>query len=317
VTAPRPRQTGALRGLVFDHFGLKVFSLVASIALFWLVRGAEDAQRSFFVDVVAVLPEASSGRILLSDIPDRVRITLRGSRALLNAIRRDEIPPIQVELDPRERIYYFDPERVEVPAGVEILQIAPATIPLQWADRVQRRLPIQATLDGQPGPGLMLAGPPVVRPPTVTVSGPASEISPLDHITTGPITITGLEAGHHERRVPLMRLPPHSEYEGESMVTVVVEIRPEIAERTVPHLEIAVVGGTVRELRPGRVRVTLRGRPSALDALDPQSIVPYVDVAELPVGAGAQPVPVRVRGISDGIELVDVEPDDVLATPSR
>jgi hypothetical protein len=311
--------TGALRRLLFENFGLKAFSLIASLALFGIVRGAEDAQRSIFVDVVAVVPAETSGRILLSDIPDRVQVTLRGSSPLVQSIRRDDVPPIQVSLeDTTARLYYFDPERIEVPAGVEILQIVPPTIPLQWADRAERSLPVQPTLDGRPANGLMLAGPPEVRPATATVSGPAPQISPLDHLTTDPIPINGLTAGRYERRVELMRLPPHAEYVGESEVTVGFEIAPQVAERTLPRLEVAVVGGTVRELRPGRVRVQLRGAPTVLDGMDPLSIVPYVDVTALPEGAtGAQSLPVRVRGIPDGTELVDIEPADVLATPTR
>jgi hypothetical protein len=318
VTIGRAKEGSTLRNLIFDNFLLKVLSIVASLALFSIVRGAEDAQRSVFVDVVAVLPSSTSNRILLSDIPDRVRVTLRGSRALLNSIRRDDIPPIQIVLDdPQARIYYLDPERIEIPAGVEITQIAPATIPLQWADRAQRTLPVRPTIEGHPGDGLMLSDELQVRPQVVTVTGPAPEISPLDHVTTDPIMIAGLSSGRHERRVPLMRLPPHAEYDGDGMANVVFEVAPQIAERSLPRLEVAVVGGVVRELRPSRVRVRLRGTPATLDAMDAMQIVPYVDVSELDENAGAQSVPIRVRGIPEGVELIDIEPADVLATPAR
>lgn len=314
----RAREGSFLRNLIFENLPLKILSLVASLALFSLVRGAEDAQRSVFVDVVAVLPDPDADRMLLSDIPDRVRVTLRGSNALLRSIRGGDIPPIQVTLDDTHaRLYYFDPERIEIPAGVEITQIAPATIPLQWADRAERPLPVQPTIDGRPGPGLMLAGPPQVRPTTVTVVGPAPEISPLDHVTTDPITIAGLEAGRYERRVPLMRLPPHAEYEDEQAATVTFEIAPQIAERSLPRLEVAVVGGTAREVRPSRVRVRVRGAPATLDGMDAMQVVPYVEVGALDPSGGAQAVPVRVRGVPEGVELVDVEPADVLVTPTR
>lgn len=304
--------------MVFENLGLKIFAIVASLALFSIVRGAEDAQRSVLVDVVATLPDAASGRILLSDIPDRVQIRLRGSSALLESIHRDDIPAIQVNLEDAEaRIYYFDAEHIEVPAGVEIVQITPATIPLQWADRARRELPVQPTIDGRPAPGWMLAGPPQVRPAQIGVTGPAPEITPLDHIATEPWVLTGLPPGRHERRLSLMHLPTHAEYEGDPTVAVQIEIVPQIAERGVPRLEVAVVGGTVRELRPARVRVQLRGPPDVLDAVDPLGIVPYVEVSALSPSGGAQPVPVRVRGVPDGVELIDVEPAEILASPSR
>ena len=132
---------------------------------------------------------------------------------------------------------------------------------------------------------------------------------------TDPVTISGLPAGHYERRVGLVRLPNHVENAGDTTVTVSFELAPEVAERSVPRLEIAVIGGVVRELRPARVRVTLRGPPRVLDAMDAPSIVPFVDVSTTDPNAGTQAVPVRVRGIPEGVELARVEPDEALVTP--
>ena len=96
-----------------------------------------------------------------------------------------------------------------------------------------------------------------------------------------------------------------------------LDVAPQVAERALPRLEVAVVGGSVRELRPARVRVRLRGAPDVLDRVDPAGIVPFVDVTGMTATAGAQPVVVRVRGVPEGIELLDVEPADVLASPTR
>jgi YbbR domain-containing protein len=315
VTAAAPTR-GFLGRLFLDNALLKVVSLVAAMALYSLVRGAEDAQRVVWVEVVAVR-DASSDRILLSDIPERVQVTLHGSLAVLNAIRSSDIS-IQIHLDDTQaRILYLDPAGIEVPAGVQITQVTPATIQLNWADRVTRTLPVEPVLDGHPAPGMMLAAPPQVRPTVITLSGPAVEVAALEHVRADPIPVGALEAGRHERRVGLMALPSHSEYREEPVVTVTIEVAPQVAETTLPRLEVAVVGGSVRELRPSRVRVRVRGAPDRLEQIDAQSIVPYVDVTDLSPAAGAQSTPVRVRGIPMGIELLDVEPADVLATPSR
>jgi hypothetical protein len=133
---------------------------------------------------------------------------------------------------------------------------------------------------------------------------------------TEPVPVGGLPAGRYERRVTITRLPGHVDVVGERTVTVFFELQPEVAERSVPRLEVAVIGGVVREVRPGRVRVTLRGPPRVLDAMDAPSIVPFVDVAPLDAAAGTQALPVRVRGIPEGVELVRVEPEEALVTPA-
>jgi YbbR domain-containing protein len=306
-----------LRGLLTENVGLKAMSLVIAVFLFSVVRGAEDAQRSVLVDVVAVLPRPSEPRILTSDLPAKVRLTLRGSRSLLNSVRPDDLGPVQLDLsETRAAVYYFDAEQFSVPAGVEVTQVSPDNVPLTWAERAQRVLPITARLDGRPPPGLMVVGDPTVRPSTVTVRGPEPDLAALDHVATEPIALAGLTEGRIERRVALARLGTHVELASDDDVTVQIELAPEIAERPVPRLDVAVVGGTLREVRPARVRVTLRGPPTLLDVIDAPSIVPYVDASAVDPAAGTQSVLVRVRGIPEGVELAGVDPEEVLATPA-
>ncbi len=311
-----PTAASALRALLTENVGLKAISLVVAVLLFTVVRGAEDAQRSVLVDVVAVLPPPHEPRILTSDLPAKVRLTLRGSRSLLNSVRTDDLGPIQIDLsETRASVFYFEAEQFSVPAGVEVTQVSPDALALTWAERTQRVLPVEARLDGHPATGLMVIGDPSVRPATVTLRGPESELGTIDRVLTEPIALSTLTEGRLERRVALARLGSHVELVGDEVVTVQIEIAPEIAERPVPRLDVAVIGGVLREVRPARVRVVLRGPPTRLDAIDAPSIVPYIDVSTLDPAAGVQSVLVRVRGIPDGVELVGVDPEEVLATP--
>lgn len=317
VTPAHPKDS-FLRSLFLENVGLKAVSLAAAMTLFWIVRGSEDAQRAVFVDVVAVLPPPSATKMLTTELPAKVRLTLRGSRSLLNAIRSDDLAPVQVDLrEPGSVVYYFEPERFELPSGIEISEIAPESVTLSWADRATRTIAVRARVSGTVDPGLMLVGDPVVRPATITVRGAAPDIAVIDLLRTEPIDVTGLPAGRHERRVEVELPSGHLEVVDDSVVSVAVEIAPEIAERAIPRQEISVTGGTLRELRPNRVRITLRGAPTVLDALDAPSIVPYVDASTIDPLAGTQPILVRVRGIPEGVELIGVEPEEVLATPAR
>lgn len=140
---------------------------------------------------------------------------------------------------------------------------------------------VRPRVSGTVEPGLMLVGDPSVRPATVTIRGAAPDVAILDALRTEPIDVTGLPAGRHERRVELALPVGHLEVVDDSVVSVTFDIAPEIAERAIPRQEISVTGGTLREIRPNRVRITLRGAPAVLDALDAPSIVPYVDASAL------------------------------------
>ena len=309
-----------LRGLFIDNLGLKVSSLAIAMAIFWLVRGSEQAQRSVYVDVVAVTPPETAERMLTSDLPAKVRLTLRGSRSLLNTLRVDSIPPVQVDLSNNSSdLYYFESEAFEIPGGMEVLQVAPPTIPLTWADRGRRSVPVAAQLTGQPEPGLMVVST-SVRPESLMLRGPTPQLSGFDQVLSSPINLASLPAGRHERRVPISHLPAYMEVEGqrprdEVFVTVTVEVAQEIADRTFSRAEVAALGN-VSELRPSRVRVIVRGTPTLVTGMEPSSLVPYVEASQLDPLAGAQSLPVRVRGLPRGVELVRVEPEEVLVTPA-
>ncbi len=303
-----------LRALFTENIGLKLFSLAAAIILFSLVHGAEDAQRSIFVDVVAILPPADSGKILVSELPDRVRVTLSGSRSLLNSVRREEMDAVQVDLtDPELRYFYFEPEVFELPVGVQIVQLAPDSIPLTWDDRGQEEVPVEPILSGQPGEGLSLSDP-EVEPNQVLVEGALSEIDAMSSIRTEAVSVRGLGAGTYERIVRLDPPRAHTSYPNGSSVTVRFEVIPERDERTLSDLEVVPVGPAAR-VRPSTVDVQIRGAPELIAELTGDRVVPWVDSSseELALG-GTRPLGVQVRGLPQNVEVLQVEPAEVLVT---
>ena len=72
------------------------------------MRGAEEAQRAVFVDVVAVTPPDTSERMLTCDLPAKVRLTLRGSRSILNALHGKPIPVYGTGENIRDWLYVED-----------------------------------------------------------------------------------------------------------------------------------------------------------------------------------------------------------------
>ncbi|MCZ6805809.1 MAG: hypothetical protein O7F08_02555, partial [Deltaproteobacteria bacterium] len=68
----------AVRFFFTENLGLKAGSLGIAILMFSLVHGAEDMERNVYVDVVVQPPSDAGGMILVTDIPDRVRVRLKG-----------------------------------------------------------------------------------------------------------------------------------------------------------------------------------------------------------------------------------------------
>jgi YbbR domain-containing protein len=306
-------ERGLLVRLVMDNLPLKFLSVVLSVALFSLVHSDTDAQRSVFVDVVALLPPARAQRQLVSTLPTQVKVTLRGSRSRLSALQREDFAPIQMDLrDGTLRYFYFDAAAIDLPGAAQVLAIEPAKIELVWAASAQRKVPIRARLRGAPEDGYMVKKPVSLAPAVVTITGPADEVKSVAEVFTEELAVDGLGAGAHDRRAQLEPLHGHVSYVEQAASDVHIEIVPELGERVLRRLDVAALGPGDVILRPAVISLTLRGPVRALADLEPEEIVPYVDLSALGTASGTQALDVKVRGVPEGFEVARVVPSTVL-----
>src|SRR5271165_57525 len=81
-----------------ENVNLKLLSLAFALALYSMVHGSQEAQRSLLLSVVALTPPQTSNRELVTPIPAEIRVTVRGARQTLDDLHADDI---QVQLDLR------------------------------------------------------------------------------------------------------------------------------------------------------------------------------------------------------------------------
>ena len=299
-----------LKRMVQENLGLKVFSLAVSIGLFTVVHGAESGQRSFQVQVVAILPPASKGKVLVGKIPDKVNVKLSGSQSVINSIR--SLESVQIDLTSATNYYYFDPSLFGLPAGIDV-QVTPSSLTLDWVARMERKLPVRVQLSGLNNPNLELAAKPVVNPARVTVSGPRTSVENLSDLVTEPVSLTDLGPGVHRRRVPLLALPESITVLETSEINVEINIDTKKEHRRLRHLEVAALGiNAAVAMRPTHVDVLIAAPQNVLDEVNPEHLVPVVDLAGVELGAGAVSVPVQLRGLPEGARVLRTEPAEVL-----
>lgn len=304
---------GWLERIFIENYPLKLLALGFAIALFSVVHSDQDAQRSMYLDVVALLPPANADKVLVSTLPARVKITLRGSRSRLAALEHDDFAPVQMDLrDPSKQYYRFNPGSIGVSGPFRVVAIEPSSVSLTWRPRAEVSLPVHVKMHGTPQPGFMVRRPVMVTPGTIDVSGPDEEVHALTEVSTEEISVDGLGPGVHERHARLEALSGHVMYADQNSVTVRLEVDAEQSERIFPSLEVAVVGPGDVSLRPASVQVTLRGPSRALAGMSVEQLVPYVE----PGGDGApgsvQALPVKLKGVPDGCTAAQIVPDSVM-----
>ncbi len=300
-----------------ENMGLKAASLIMAMALYGVVRGAGSVERAVEVSLLVRPPATDVRRVLMTDLPDRIRVVLQGPPAVINAIRPESLGGVEVNLtDGRRAVVRIDQGTLQVPAGVTILSLQPSSLQLAWEDLVERDIPVRVDTVGRTAAGTRPATVTEATPSRIRVSGPALYVDALTSVRAEAIDVTGLEAGQHSRRVALEIPRSNVQYLGVTSVRVALTVERDLTERRLERLEVTAVGSSHMQLRPAFVTMRIRGQAQAVTALDPTLIIPTVDVSD-EVFARHENVRLTVHAghLPAGIELLSIDPPEVIATP--
>jgi YbbR domain-containing protein len=301
----------AARFFFTSNLGLKASALGIAILMFSLVHGAEDMERNVYMGVVVQPPPDAEDMILVTEVPDRVRVRLKGSRARLNAIRQENLPPVDVRLKSiDESQYYFEKEMFDLPTGVSVIQVVPPSLVFKWLPQEVRELPVEVSLEGTLPAGLEWAGDPEVFPGSIKVEGPRDVVSSMRAVRSMEIDISALHEGKVQREIPLVGPPANTQFEAQT-VLVTLHVQPKMKERVLSSLRVNAEGVVPRGLRPRAVTARIRGPETEIDKLNPASVLAVVNLTQRPAGGGPVLAPVELRGLPDWAEVVQVEPPAV------
>ncbi len=301
----------AARLLITENLGLKASALGIAILMFSLVHGAEDMERNIYVDVAVRPPPDAKDMILVTETPDRVRVRLKGSRARLNSLRQEALPAVDVELKSREDSrYYFEKEMFDLPTGVSVMQVVPPSLVFKWVPRAVRDIPVEVFVDGNLAPGLEWAGEAEVFPEAVEVDGPRDVVNSIRTVRSMQVDVSDFEEGVVQREIELVAAPANTSFDTQT-VLVTLRVQAKLKVRVLSPLRVDAEGVVPRALRPRAVSARIRGPETLVDALNPASVLAIVSLSETSTKRGAVVVPVELRGLPDGIEVLGVEPSAI------
>lgn len=191
-----------LRKLFVEDWGIKLLALGITLAL-WLAVSDLNKPRTIrtAVQLNFILP---SDMDISNETPKTVEVELTGSRERLNSMKLlDLVATLDIsDSQAGERVIRLLPERVqmELPTGVKIDSFRPTTIPVRLEPNVERQLPVEIKLAGQPADGYEVVRS-SAQPSAVTVRGPASLVENLKQAPTETISIAGRNESFTATRV--------------------------------------------------------------------------------------------------------------------
>ncbi len=302
-----------LRRWFYDNALLKLVALVLAVTLFILVSGEKETERTVRVGVAYVRP---TDRVLVSDVPDSLEVTVRGSWTRIKRLDPADVDAIVIDLTKRgDGEIAIDEDDIRIPAGLRVVSIRPAKLMVQFEH--MKRVPVVPELVGASAEGYVVERV-VADPVAIAVRGPARVVDSITDARTLPVSVSG-KRGPFRSSIALAPLPGGAVAEVDN-VAVEVIIVEEVSTRTVQALPVTLrppVGaqraGTPPGLRvePQTVNLVLRGGRAAMKQVAERAITASVElhIQDYSLGSSRQ-APVLVSGVPAGV-AVEVHPREI------
>lgn len=288
---------------------LKFLSIAIATLLWLVIAGDRVVERAMRVPVeFQNLPQ---GLEIVGDAPESVDVRLRGSSGTLGRLGPGDLAAMMDlrNARPGRRLFHLTLSDVNVPYGVEVVQVAPATLPIGFENSAVRVVQVRPSVEGRPAPGYEVGSVTSV-PATVEVIGPESSLRGLDEAMTEPISVA--EATRPIREVVTVGVAdPNVRLRTPQTAEVTVQIVTGASTRTLAAVPIAIRNldnGLRARVLPATVSVGVRGTQQTIAGIGADAVDASVDAAGL--AAGDHLVEVRLRA-AQGVSVERVNPESV------
>jgi YbbR domain-containing protein len=224
--------------------------------------------------------------MVMGEAPALVHTTLRGPWATFRSYDPAELKPVVIDLSdagPGTIRHQLDTADIEPPGGMTVVAVRPSEVELTLDRKVERRVAVEVDLVGSPADGFELEGV-TAQPAGARVIGPARDMETIERVFTRPVDVEGRQddfTAEVDLRSPQLPLRLR-----DRRVTVGVRIHEELITRAFDDLPVKVEGGPAgARAVPDKVSLKLKGPRLLVEALDPKTLVPFVDLSTGPVGA--------------------------------
>jgi YbbR domain-containing protein len=296
----------------FANLPLKVISLLVAVVLWLAISGQSTVERN--IRVPLELTNRPDGMEIVGETPGAVDVRLRGSSGNLARVVQGDVV---AELDlsnarPGTRIFNLHASEVRVPFGVQVLQVTPPTVSLDFEFSGQKVVPVSPVIEGDPEPGFVV-GRITTSPATVQVLGPVGRLEALLEATTEPVRVDGARTSVLDR-VTIGVEDPAVRLREPQVAVVNVEVVPAPVQVTLQGVKVATSNlgrGLSARITPAAVSVVVRGTRERIAGIGSGDLRADVDLADL--GRGQHAVTVRVPN-REGVAVERVEPATVTVT---
>jgi|GEM_PF-2388863 len=264
-----------LKSALFDNLGLKLFSLLITLLLWLFVLGQEDVTTTSDVQIYFKVPD---DKILVSDVPNRIRVTVVGSWAAQQSWNAENVK-IAIDLskfDLGVSVVYFEEQLFKLPHSLAISRINPKQWTVSLAEKTTKVVPITPVPVGKLPKGYVIKSI-TTSPETIEIEGAASDLMIVDEVLTTEVNLAGHQENFMTTTTPV-RLSKNIFFKNEEPINVTVAIKKDLIERTFDKVAVVVKNSKyVTQVQPSTISVTIMGPKSTVLGLNTKDILAFVD----------------------------------------
>lgn len=296
-----------------SNLGLKAASLALAALLWFAIAGEKTSEMGISVPVE--LQNVPKDLELTGDMVNAVEVRLRASPGIIQRLGPGEVSA-RLDLEGAsegERIIHLTNDTIRVPFGIQVVQISPSMITLNFERALQKVVPVRPRLLGRPAKGYEVAEI-TSEPAEVRIAGPKGRVQEVESAFTEPISVEGAQASVTDS-VSLGIDDPMLRILDRSRVQVTAKIHEAQERRTLSGLTITVRGGGFSP-RPSVAEVVVSGPASVMARLKASDLRPWADAAAAAT-TGRAPVAVELAPGLAGVTVEKTSPAEVLLRPAR
>jgi YbbR domain-containing protein len=206
------------------HIGLKIMSIAVAALLWLIVAGEQIVERALRIPLEFTNMPAQLETV--GEPPDVVDVRVRGSSGRLSRIATGELVAV-VDLAgarPGQRLFHLSPSDVRAPFGVDVLQVAPSTLYVNFEPSATKVVPVIPEVEGDPAAGYEIATR-TAEPATVEIVGPQTAVGRSTTAITEPVSVAGA-SNTIAQTVSVGVSEPNVRLKSVDLVRVTVTIRP-------------------------------------------------------------------------------------------
>src|ERR1022692_1281318 len=177
---------------IFGNLGWKLLSLAIAMALWIAVAREPELATSIAVPIEfkSIPDDLDVG----SNLPDRVRLEIRGSSGRLS---RDNLADLAVIVDladarPGERTYNIRASNINLPSGVRFYRALPSQITLRFDKLLMKEVEIVLAPYSKGPPEGYRVRSYTLEPAKTFIRGPEQRVKSISHVTLDPVDLSSV-----------------------------------------------------------------------------------------------------------------------------